>query len=546
MACKIAWILPAVALAGCTNLLPTVDREIAADSDRVAQLKADGAAGGAKANAVVQYEDGLWIAGGNAKLPAADTLPPVFSQKATLDRTVASLAELAQRIALRSGLSVQVLPDAAAAAQRQANGDTAEHGMAQSAPPAGAQNVLAPPPRMNGAGSAPRSMPIRFSYLDGSLRGLLDAAASQFGVSWRYADGAVQFYATDTRNFQIRAIPGEASLSASVESRASDGSAAAGAGSGSGRNNAQATAVSSKLSVFDGIEKAVNAMLSPLGRAVSSPATGSISVTDTPSVLKRVAKYIDEQNAVLSRQVMINVTVLAVTTSDLDDYGINWDAVYKGLSTRFGVQSSYAAQAGATAFSAAILDTSSSKFAGSTLMMSALSSQGKVRRETSASVATLNNQPVPVQVARQTSYLKSSSTTQTANVGSTTSLEPGTVTAGFNMSILPHVLSDGTVMLQFSTDISSLRSIRTVTSGGGDGARSSIETPEVDTRNFLQRVAMKSGETLVISGFEQTDANADRKGVGHPDFFALGGGVKASRDKELIIILITPIALGGA
>jgi hypothetical protein len=94
--------------------------------------------------------------------------------------------------------------------------------------------------------------------------------------------------------------------------------------------------------------------------------------------------------------------------------------------------------------------------------------------------------------------------------------------------------------------MSSLRNIRTVTSGGGGAGSTSIETPEVDTRNFLQRVAMKSGETLVISGFEQTDDNVDRKGVGDPRFFGLGGGLHAKSDKEIIVILVTPITMGGA
>jgi type IVB pilus formation R64 PilN family outer membrane protein len=153
-------------------------------------------------------------------------------------------------------------------------------------------------------------------------------------------------------------------------------------------------------------------------------------------------------------------------------------------------------------------------------------------------VITLNNQPVPVQVAKQTSYLQSSQTTVVSQVGTTTTLVPGSVTSGFNMSILPHVLTNGTVLLQFSTDISSLRQIREVQSG-----TSKIESPEIDTRNFLQRVAMKSNETLIISGFEQTDDNLDRQGVGDAGNYALGGGFKAGSNKESIVILITPRVL---
>jgi type IVB pilus formation R64 PilN family outer membrane protein len=154
-------------------------------------------------------------------------------------------------------------------------------------------------------------------------------------------------------------------------------------------------------------------------------------------------------------------------------------------------------------------------------------------------VVTLNNQPVPVQVAKQTSYLQSSQTTVVAQVGTTTTLTPGTVTSGFNMSILPHILTNGTVLLQFSTDISSLREIREVESGG-----SMIQAPEIDTRNFLQRVAMKSNETLIISGFEQTDDNLNRQGVGKANNYALGGGFRAGSNKESIVILITPTTVG--
>jgi type IVB pilus formation R64 PilN family outer membrane protein len=178
-------------------------------------------------------------------------------------------------------------------------------------------------------------------------------------------------------------------------------------------------------------------------------------------------------------------------------------------------------------------------------MINALSTQGKVRKETSASVTTLNYQPVPVQVARQTAYLKSSQTTISANVGSSTSLTPGVVTSGFTMTLLPNLLDNGTVMLQFSTDISTLRRINTVSSTGTTGG-SQIQTPEIDTRNFLQRVAMKSGQTLVVSGFEQMEGDVERQGTGSPSNFLLGGGAASRSNKEIIVILITPIAMPGA
>jgi type IVB pilus formation R64 PilN family outer membrane protein len=520
-------------LAGCAGVQEKIaDASAQADERATRLLKTVGQAEpGAKAAPVVRYENGLWLATTPVKLTR---LPPVFQASATFDRTVDSLAEFAERIGMRSGMPVRVTPQAAAIAAARA----ADAPGAAAAPPASA--------------SASRGAPLRIAYSHGTLQDLLDTVAARFGVFWKYADGGIQFYYTDSQTFQISAIPGESALSANVASNstagdseqggsASGAGADAGSGASSSARNSQNTGVKSQLSVFASIEKAVGSMLSPHGRVVGSPATGGMTVVDTPDVLARVAQFIDGENKVLARQVMINVTILAVTLSEGENYGIDWNLVYGNLSGRYGIKNTFAGTPGSTAFSAAILGTSNSNFAGSSVMIEALSKQGKVRRETSASVVTLNNQPVPVQVAKQTSYLKSSQTVLTANVGSSTTLIPGVVTSGFNMTLLPHLLHNGTVMLQFSTDISSLRRIDEVRSQNG-----MIQTPELDTRNFLQRVAMRSGETLVVSGFEQVADDLDQQGPGKPGNTLLGGGLKANSAREIIVILITPIAMAGA
>ncbi|MGH8810049.1 MAG: PilN family type IVB pilus formation outer membrane protein, partial [Noviherbaspirillum sp.] len=486
----------------------------------------------------VAHEDGIWLGKSVAKAEQS-ALPPIFHEPASFDRSVASLSEFAERVTLRVGIPAKVTPDALAASGAPTPAAQSTGGTGGAAPlPSGRPGVT---PQMQPA--AREGGPTRITYNDGNLKGLLDVVATRFGVYWKYIDGAIEFYHTDSRTFQINAIPGDSTLSTTVTSGAiTTGGVAGGAGmggaggatnggSGVSTNNRQNTAVTSQLSVYSSIEKAVTAMLSVHGRVVASPATGAITVVDTPDKLERIASFIERENKALSRQVVINVTVLSVNLSDADEYGINWDLIYTGLKEKYGIRNTVAATPGSTAFSAGILSTATSKWAGSTLVINALSQQGKVRRQTTASVVTLNNQPVPVQVAKQTSYLQSSQTTITALVGSTTTLVPGTVTSGFNMSILPNVLANGTVMLQFSTDISSLRQIRTVSSNG-----SSIETPEIDTRNFLQRVAMKSNETLIISGFEQTDDNIGHQGVGQAKNYLLGGGYKARSDKEVIVI----------
>lgn len=501
-----------------------------------------------KAPSSVAYEEGIWL-GKNAVKTSQAVLPPIFYEEAAFDRTVQSLSELAERLTMRSGIPTKISSDALSIANSIAASSVVTSAASSGAVPASSMNpatagagTMAAGGQFSGNNTKPRTA-IRIMYANGSFKGLLDTVAARFGVSWQYSNGVIQFYHTDARTFQIHALPGDSTFSAAVTSGAS--SSGGGTNSGSGgqahgvaSNNSQNIALNSQLSVYGSIEKTISAMVSAYGKVVASPATGSITVVDTPDSLERIAAYVESENKSLSRQISINVTVLAVTLEDSDDYGIKWDLVYQGLQSKYGLINTVSKPSGSV-FSAGILQTAGSKLSGSSLVIQALSEQGKVRRETTASVVTLNNQPVPVQVAKQSSYLQSSQTTLTAQIGATTSLTPGTVTSGFNMSILPHVLNNGTVMLQFTTDISALKGFRTVSSNGN-----SIETPEVETRNFLQRVAMKSNETLIISGFEQTSDNLNQNGVGTAGNMLLGGQYKASSNKEIIVILITPNTVG--
>lgn len=535
-------------LAGCSGLPDRIVNRVDDGSYKASRLVKDvGRAEPAPQQPpVVVHDNGMWVAKNIVKLAPQESLPPIFNESAAFDRTVYSLAEMAERITLRSGIPTKVAPDALMAAQRALSPATAGNWGVPPAAQSAAANpgAIPPPPPVVGMPQNPaqamQNSAVRIVYSGGTLKGLLDTAAARFGVFWKYANGTIHFYYTDSRTFQINAIPGDSALSATVASGSTAGAqGTTGAQNNISSNNNQNTAVRSQLSVFSSIEKSISAMLSPYGKVVASPATGTMTVVDTPETLDRVGQFVEAENRSLSRQVMINVTVLAVNVSDGDSLGINWNAVYGDLQNRFGIQNTVAAETNSNSFSAGILNTAGSRWSGTSLVINALSSQGQVRRETTASVVTLNNQPVPVQVAKQTSYLRSSQTTITANVGTTTTLDPGTVTSGFNMTILPHVLNNGTVMLQFSTDMSSLRRIRTVSSN-----TSSIETPELDTRNFLQRVAMKSNETLIISGFEQTDDNLERQGTISPANFLFGGGHRARSDKEVIVILITPVTMG--
>lgn len=376
---------------------------------------------------------------------------------------------------------------------------------------------------------------------NGKLDGFLDVIATSFGIAWEPSENSnsVLFYRTKSRTFRLAALPGNTNMSAKIN-RTSAASSSSSATASTGSSEQKTGVEFSELNVWKGIEDSMKLMLSPVGKVVVTPATGTITVTDIPSVLVAAEKFVNDQNVALSRQVVINVRVLQVDLTDSDAYGINWDAIYTSLGggITWALANIASPITGATSLKHSVV--SGSRWAGSSAMIEALSKQGKVSQITSASMVTLNNQPAPVQVGKQTGYIASSTTTiGTGGAGNTISLTPGSVTTGFSLSMLPHILDGNRMMLQYSGDISALMGMHTVTSG-----TSSIQTPEVDTRNFLQRVVMNSGETLIVTGFEQFNLSGKTQGVGNAENVALGGSVDVRSGKSVLVILIQPVLIG--
>jgi type IVB pilus formation R64 PilN family outer membrane protein len=376
---------------------------------------------------------------------------------------------------------------------------------------------------------------------EGKLDGLLDVVAASLGLSWKYSDGEINLYYVDSRTFYIYAIPSETEMKSVVQSGIDaglKGDSRGGGGRGEGQSS-QTTSVTLKSAMVQDISKSIESMLTPgFGRLSSSSATGTITVTDTPEVLNRIQRYIDAENRSITKQVLLNVKVMAIALNDKNQVDINWNLIYKtkNIGTNFkGALSGIEAGKGLNT-TVNILD---GNFNTSQLLLDALATQGKVSLITSPSVTTLNLQPVPVQVATQTSYLARVESNSTAGVGQTLSLTPGTVTSGFNMNLLPFVMPDNQLLLQYSINLSELKSIKPISAGGDN----QIQVPEIDNRIFSQKVKLRSGQTLVLSGFEQTNTISDRKGTGSASNWLFGGGVSSENKRSIIVIMITPMVM---
>jgi type IVB pilus formation R64 PilN family outer membrane protein len=215
--------------------------------------------------------------------------------------------------------------------------------------------------------------------------------------------------------------------------------------------------------------------------------------------------------------------------------------VYKSVGGKwgFGLSNSFPGiDTSAVSGSISILDTSSSPFAGSKAVVQALSQQGRVSSYRAPSVTTLNLQSAPVQIGKVEGYLASSSTTNSANVGSTATLTPGSITSGFNMSLTPLVMPANQLLLQLAINMTGDPTF--IEQSSGD---SKIQNPNYDVQIFNQSVKLRSGQTLILSGFDQTNENATKSGVGNSSFFGLGGGGTRDTNRTVVVLMITPIMM---
>lgn len=475
-----------------------------------------------------------------------------------INQRITSLNDVAGTVSSLTGLSVYIDPDMTSTSAATTSGPTPPVTPPVPTGPVGLMPAPMPPnfpaavpfgpsgPMGSFGGASPPTGPITASSpfnanYSGSLTGFMNLVAAYYSVNWKSEASGLRFFLLDSRTFRVAALPGDTRMSSAVDSVSSSSSSSGGSASATQMgSSSNSTGVSyAALSVWTALESSIKQMLSAKGKVVASPATGTITVTDTPSILSRVTEFVNYQNASLDRQVSVNVRVLSVELNDSDSYGINWDSVYSNLNSAanpfsVALKTTFPMTVGAGSLVLSSPATSTSRWAGSSAMISALSTQGKVSELTSASLVTLNNQASPLNVGRRVSYLAASSSSQVLNAGTTTTLTPGTLQTGFSMTLVPHILSDRDLLLQYSIDLSSLLKLSTITSGD-----SSIQVPDVATSNFIQRVRIGSGETLVVAGFDQDNLSAVASGIGAAENTALGSRTGSTK-RSMLVIMIQP------
>ena len=405
------------------------------------------------------------------------------------------------------------------------------------------------------------AVPVRYS---GKLSGLLNYLAGRYGVYWHYKDKVISFFANQTRVFTIYALPTETTLQASLTG--------ATMGENAGGGNASSNlSTSANLALWDSIEEGVKQVVGENGQLSFSRVTGTISVTASPYIIDKVAKYVANWNEKLSRQVAITVRILQVTLANEDNYGLDLVAAFSNGKFKLSSVGPYTLSNPGTGTAAGMgnlamtIIKEKSKFKDSNAIIQAFSTQGKTRQLTSASVTTMNNKVAPVQITTSRNYVKEINVTTSGSgddKSTETDMDTDTLTYGFTMDILPRILDHGRLIVMFSLTMTNLVKLETYDSNSGsdsdraqqqdseqkndsseESKSTKVQLPIMTMRGFMQEIAMTSGSTLVLTGFEQLTDATETSGIGKAKMGLLGGKAYNKNEREVLVMLMTPEVL---
>jgi type IVB pilus formation R64 PilN family outer membrane protein len=368
------------------------------------------------------------------------------------------------------------------------------------------------------------------------LADTLDALAAQLYLHWRYYQGAIEFYRTQTRVFDVRAL----TLASRVDARLGR---AANPQAGGFESSSSTVLSSGEHQALQAVKGRLEPFLTRAGVIAETEGGGSaLVVTDTPEVLDRIAGFIEHENRVLTRRVRLVFEEITLSARDSTEGGLDWSAVYASLHGTAGAAMTGGAGTTAGTLAAGV---ASGPFKGSRAIVSALSERGAVLRHASVPLLTLNRRPVTHAVRSTFSYIDQVQSVALASASNgvaaalpSVSISQKQETVGTLLTLVPDVQDDGSILLSVSYDNTVAQPLKSVTFGQ-EGNQLQIQQINVDGNGMVQQVELRPGIPVILSGFDRREDEVDRRRLA-PDAPLLAGGLdRTKRDRLTTVVVIT-------
>lgn len=465
---------------------------------------------------LAQSVDMPWIVGKPQPLAREVTLPLALRKDVRTTLLFADgpleLTQVARRIMAATGIPVQVGPEALLPSD-------------------------AFMPRLAGQAGPAAGAPASRVHLHGEsepLAQILDRIAAALDVAWAYRNSRIEFYRTETRVFNIRALTLEARAEASLGLR---GDAAA---EGAFASTSRTSLSSSSDDVFTVVRARLETFMTRAGVMVALPgASGSIVVTDTPEVLDRIAAYLERENQVLTRRVRLVFEEVTLATQNSIQAGLDWDLIFS--SARVAAKASLGGS-GLVDAGIATVELAHGPLAGSEAIVAALARAGRIVRRSSVPVLTLNRRPVTHAVRTTFSYIDRVDTTAFGDGAGmalpSVSVSQKEETVGSLLTLVPDAQDDGRILLSVAYDNTVAQPVKSIKFGDKSNPLQ-LQQVTIDGNGTVQQLVLQPGQPVLISGFDRSHEESEDRRLAPRLPMLFGGSDRVSREQLVTVIIIT-------
>lgn len=399
-----------------------------------------------------------------------------------------------------------------------------------------------------------------------SLSEVFDLLLNEKNLSYEFSNNVLKISSLQTRIFKIDYITsvreGTAITKASVDASPSEvgNSSSSDNGSSDIKNENNLIRTTERFHFWEKLDAELKAILNNNSEHITAPDpiinenAGLITVTATPSQLKRVEKYIAEMQRRLKKQVIIDVSIIAVDLNNEYKQGVDWSKFELGFNSYIGNQGS---NTGSSAIWTNKGNSLSDGF-GRTLniaanlnfsldgMINFLETNGKTKVVSSPKVTTLNNQQALISVGDNINYRVMEETDNGSNNNNnnrlTTTYKQYSVFIGILLNLLPEVSDNNKIMLRINPSLSSFKYAEDDTRSQNTAIREIA--PDTVQKKLSTVVQVNSGDTIILGGL--IGQTKDKQNTAVPllaDIPLIGSVFKSTRDgvrtTELIFV-ITP------
>lgn len=281
---------------------------------------------------------------------------------------------------------------------------------------------------------------------------------------------------------------------------------------------------------------------------IPSPGTGVISVIATSRQHRLVQEFLDQVQATVRRQVMIQVSIVEVTLSDDYQAGIDWQTILGNFSIdveTIGTPLAVSSGAGGLELLFNTTDTAAT--------IRALDEFGDVRVLSSPQLMALNNQTAILKRVENRVFFTIESDTVTGGQTASQSFDTTVhnLPIGIVMTITPFISEADEVMLlvrpTISRDTGVNKQIPVPNNVAAGVDLSNNFVPETISQEMESLIRLSSGQTAVLGGLMIDNANRRQTGVpGFSRLPLLGNLFKTTeilQEKTELVIFIRPIVV---